>query len=121
MGLDMYAFIVDADKVGDKVTDVALGDDATEICYWRKFNALHVIVYWLENGLGASCVMCPVQMQQPVSSRRQWYLWQVGQWFGGVTFSRALAARSMSAWRMLRTVGLPSARAGSPRASTAAG
>ena len=46
MGLDMYAFIVDADKVGDKVTDVALGDDATEICYWRKFNALHG---WMEN------------------------------------------------------------------------
>ena len=42
MGLDMYAFIVDADKVGDKVTDVALdADTATEICYWRKFNALH--------------------------------------------------------------------------------
>ena len=46
MGLDMYAFIVDADKVGDKVTDVALGDDATEICYWRKFNALHG---WMES------------------------------------------------------------------------
>lgn len=46
MGLDMYAFIVDADKVGDKVTDVALGDTATEICYWRKFNALHG---WMEN------------------------------------------------------------------------
>ena len=25
---------------------VALGDDATEICYWRKFNALHG---WMEN------------------------------------------------------------------------
>ena len=46
MGLDMYAFIVDADKVGDKVTDVALGFDATEICYWRKFNALHG---WMED------------------------------------------------------------------------
>lgn len=46
MGLDMYAFIVDADKVGDKVTDVALGDDAMEICYWRKFNALHG---WMED------------------------------------------------------------------------
>lgn len=46
MGLDMYAFIVDADKVGDKVTDVALGDTATEICYWRKFNALHG---WMED------------------------------------------------------------------------
>jgi len=46
MGLDMYAFIVDADKVGDKVTDVALGDDALEICYWRKFNALHG---WMED------------------------------------------------------------------------
>jgi hypothetical protein len=46
MGLDMYAFIVDADKVDDKVTDVALGDTATEICYWRKFNALHG---WMED------------------------------------------------------------------------
>jgi hypothetical protein len=46
MGLDMYAFIVDADGVGDKVTDVALGDTATEICYWRKFNALHG---WMED------------------------------------------------------------------------
>lgn len=46
MGLDMYAFIVDADKVGDKVTDEALGDGATEICYWRKFNALHG---WMED------------------------------------------------------------------------
>jgi len=47
MGLDMYAFIVDADKVGDKVTDVALDADiATEICYWRKFNALHG---WMED------------------------------------------------------------------------
>ena len=50
MGLDMYAFIVDADKVGDKVTDVALplkvADTTTEICYWRKFNALHG---WMEN------------------------------------------------------------------------
>jgi hypothetical protein len=46
MGLDMYAFIVDADKVGDKVTDVALGDDAMQISYWRKFNALHG---WMED------------------------------------------------------------------------
>ena len=46
MGLDMYAFIVDADKVDDKATDVALGDTATEICYWRKFNALHG---WMED------------------------------------------------------------------------
>lgn len=46
MGLDMYAFIVDADKVGDKAIDVALGDGATEICYWRKFNALHG---WMED------------------------------------------------------------------------
>jgi hypothetical protein len=46
MGLDMYAFIVDADGVGDAVTDVALGDTATEICYWRKFNALHG---WMED------------------------------------------------------------------------
>jgi hypothetical protein len=49
------------------------------------------------NGLGASCVMWPVQMQQLASSKRQWYLWQVWQWSGGVTFSRALAAFSMSA------------------------
>jgi len=69
------------------------------------------------NGRGASCVMWPVQMQQWLRSSRQWYLWQVGQWLGGVTRSRALAAFSMSACRILRTVGCPSARAGSPRAS----
>jgi hypothetical protein len=47
MGLDMYAFIVDADKVGDATVDVALdADTATEICYGRKFNALHG---WMED------------------------------------------------------------------------
>ena len=46
MGLDMYAFTVPADSVGDVVTDVALGDNAVELFYWRKFNALHG---WMEN------------------------------------------------------------------------
>ena len=50
MGLDMYAFIVDADKVGDAVVDVKLGgqagDEETQISYWRKFNALHG---WMED------------------------------------------------------------------------
>jgi hypothetical protein len=46
MGLDMYAFTVNADSVGDATVDVALGDGATEICYWRKFNALHG---WMED------------------------------------------------------------------------
>jgi hypothetical protein len=46
MGLDMYAFTVDATTVGDGVTDVALGDDAMQISYWRKFNALHG---WMED------------------------------------------------------------------------
>jgi hypothetical protein len=46
MGLDMYAFIVDAEVARGGVVDVALGDDATEICYWRKFNALHG---WMED------------------------------------------------------------------------
>ena len=50
MGLDMYAFIVDADKVGDAVVDVRLGgqagDEETQISYWRKFNALHG---WMED------------------------------------------------------------------------
>ena len=46
MGLDMYAFVVNADKVGDSVVDVALGDDAMQISYWRKFNALHG---WMED------------------------------------------------------------------------
>lgn len=46
MGLDMYAFAVNADSVGDATVDVALGDTATEICYWRKFNALHG---WMED------------------------------------------------------------------------
>jgi hypothetical protein len=46
MGLDMYAFTVDATTVGDGVTDVALGDNAMQISYWRKFNALHG---WMED------------------------------------------------------------------------
>lgn len=46
MGLDMYAFTVDATTVGDNVVDVALGDDAVQISYWRKFNALHG---WMED------------------------------------------------------------------------
>jgi len=46
MGLDMYAFAVNADSVGDSVVDVALGDDAMKISYWRKFNALHG---WMED------------------------------------------------------------------------
>ena len=46
MGLDMYAFTVDAKDAGDAVTDVALGDNAVELFYWRKFNALHG---WMEN------------------------------------------------------------------------
>jgi hypothetical protein len=46
MGLDMYAFTVDAKDAGDAVTDVALGDNAVELFYWRKFNALHG---WMED------------------------------------------------------------------------
>lgn len=46
MGLDMYAYTVDTTTVGDGVTDVTLGDNAMEICYWRKFNALHG---WMED------------------------------------------------------------------------
>jgi len=45
MGLDMYAFTVPADSVGDGATDVALGDNAVKLFYWRKFNALHG---WME-------------------------------------------------------------------------
>lgn len=46
MGLDMYAFTVNADSVGDATVDVALGDGADPISYWRKFNALHG---WMED------------------------------------------------------------------------
>jgi hypothetical protein len=45
-----------------------------------RFDAEGVVVCsHFGNGLGASWLMWPVQMQQPISSRRQWYLWQVGQ------------------------------------------
>ena len=46
MGLDMYAFIVDVEVARGGVTDVALGDNAEQISYWRKFNALHG---WMED------------------------------------------------------------------------
>ena len=46
MGLDMYAFTVKADSFGDRVVDAVLDDDAVQICYWRKFNALHG---WMED------------------------------------------------------------------------
>lgn len=46
MGLDMYAFAVKADSFGDRVVDVVLDDDAVQISYWRKFNALHG---WMED------------------------------------------------------------------------
>ena len=54
MGLDMYAYAVPADSVGDKVTDVALDDVDVELYYWRKFNALHgwmEDLYRIKNGL----------------------------------------------------------------------
>jgi hypothetical protein len=53
MGLDMYAFTVPADAVGDNVVDLKQYDDddnriveKEELFYWRKFNALHG---WMEN------------------------------------------------------------------------
>jgi len=47
MGLDMYAFSVDVEVARGGVVDVALDvDTATEIFYWRKFNALHG---WMED------------------------------------------------------------------------
>jgi len=47
MGLDMYAFTVNAESVGDATVDVALDPDtAMQISYWRKFNALHG---WMED------------------------------------------------------------------------
>jgi hypothetical protein len=54
MGLDMYAFTVDAKDAGDNVVDLKRYDEndvhetisSTEIFYWRKFNALHG---WMED------------------------------------------------------------------------
>jgi hypothetical protein len=53
MGLDMYAFAVPADVVGDTQVDLRMNDDygnalfeSTELFYWRKFNALHG---WMED------------------------------------------------------------------------
>ena len=46
MGLDMYAFVVKAESFGDRVVDAVLDDDAVQISYWRKFNALHG---WMED------------------------------------------------------------------------
>ena len=52
MGLDMYAFTVDAKDADDNVVDLETnyGTDnelpKTELFYWRKFNALHA---WMED------------------------------------------------------------------------
>jgi len=46
MGLDMYAYAVDASKLNDDDDiDVEMGDHAEKIAYWRKFNHLHG---WME-------------------------------------------------------------------------
>ena len=54
MGLDMYAFTVDAKDAGDNVVDLKRYDEndvhetisSTKLYYWRKFNALHG---WMED------------------------------------------------------------------------
>lgn len=46
MGLDMYAFTVSAADAGDNVVDLKLPENAEQIFYWRKFNALHG---WMED------------------------------------------------------------------------
>lgn len=46
MGLDMYAFTIPAADAGDNVVDLKRPENAEEIFYWRKFNALHG---WMED------------------------------------------------------------------------
>lgn len=49
MGLDMYAYSVDAGEVGDKQVDIevsSLHSVDRNFFYWRKFNALHG---WMED------------------------------------------------------------------------
>lgn len=44
MGLDMFAFALKAELVGDEDTDTTLHgtkDDRVDVAYWRKFNHLH--------------------------------------------------------------------------------
>lgn len=41
MGLDMYAYTMREENVGDRQTDIKLSKDAEQIAYWRKFNHLH--------------------------------------------------------------------------------
>lgn len=42
MGLDMYAFRVKTELVGDQQVDVPIrSKDSEKFVYWRKFNALH--------------------------------------------------------------------------------
>ena len=45
MGLDMYAFAVSKDLVGDSQVDVKVIAGKQELAYWRKFNHLHG---WME-------------------------------------------------------------------------
>jgi hypothetical protein len=66
MGLDMYAYAVNAKDVGDGVVDVALGDDAVQVFYWRKFNALHgwmEDLYRLKKGLRVDFNCTTVRLQ----------------------------------------------------------
>lgn len=53
MGLDMYAFAINAQDAGDTQVDIVVNDKegnklfpVEEIFYWRKFNALHG---WMED------------------------------------------------------------------------
>ena len=60
MGLDMYAFAVDAAAAGDNVVDLDLQRgtpkeiETTELFYWRKFNALHGWMHRLYNEKGGT-------------------------------------------------------------------
>lgn len=61
MGLDMYAFTVDASAIGDQQVDITLRNiegnvliARTELAYWRKFNNLHGWMHTLYNEKGGA-------------------------------------------------------------------
>lgn len=60
MGLDMFAYMMRAEDVGDAQTDIKLTDGSQQFAYWRKFNHLHGFMedLYFEKGGQSDCFNC---------------------------------------------------------------